>query len=69
MQLFLKTMNGIANSVDPDQTAVSWSTLHMPFYRTLKHCLSVGMLSDTLFFLLCVEKLTSQSLFESVYFG
>ena len=39
MQLFLKVLNGTANSVDPNQTApeeqsdMSLHSMHMPFYQ------------------------------------
>ena len=41
MQLFLKMLTGMANSVDPDQTApleqsdLGLHCLHMPFIQTL----------------------------------
>ena len=38
MQLFLKILSGMANSVDPDQTApnLGLHCLHMPFVRKLR---------------------------------
>ena len=33
IQLFIKILNGMANSVDPDLTALGLHCLHLPFYK------------------------------------
>ena len=35
MKTLLEILSGMANSVDPDQTAVGLHCLHIPFYQTL----------------------------------